>query len=149
MKKLILAAVLVVSTLTFAQEKVEKREKLTPEQQTEKRVNRLKEELSLNEKQVEEVKILSKEQIEKRNIAVAKFKERKQAGEKPNKEEMQAMKESREKEKSEMEAKMKSILTPEQYEKWLNIMEENKDKMHNAIKNRKKGKNKKVKELKD
>ncbi len=87
MKKLILAAVLVVSTLTFAQERGRKGEKLTPEQQTELQVKKMTLELDLDAKQQKEVKAILLENAKKRDAKMAEMKAKREKGEKFNSDE--------------------------------------------------------------
>ena len=55
MKKLLVAALLVVGMTTFAQEEVkEQKAQLTPEQRVESQVKRMTKDLTLNEKQAQE-----------------------------------------------------------------------------------------------
>ena len=123
MKKVIMAALLVVSLSSVAQQRRERpnrdqMEKLTPEQRQEKHLNKLTTDLNLNAKQQEEVKKLLAEQSAKAAEFKAKREAKKDeqllASAKERKEMAQKMKA----EKEANDAKMKSILTPEQYTKW-------------------------------
>ena len=122
MKKLILAIALVISSLSFAQEG--RGEKLTPEQQSELQVKKMTLDLDLNEKQQKEVKAILLEQAKKREAKITEFKANKEKGEKPSADEKFEMKNKMLDEQIEMKAKMKKILTPEQYKEW----EENHEK---------------------
>ena len=114
MRKLIVAAFLVVGFTTFAQvEKKEKRdkdgmEKMSPEKRGEREVKRMTKDLGLNESQQKEMKALFSEVATKRG----------EGDKKPSKEERKAMKD-----------KISKILSPEQNAKWEKIQEERKDKM--------------------
>ena len=114
MKKLIVAAFLVVGFTTFAQvEKKEKgdkepMEKISPEKRGEREVKRMTKDLGLNESQQKEMKALFSEVATKRG----------EGDKKPSKEERKAMKD-----------KISKILSPEQNAKWEKIQEERKDKM--------------------
>ena len=69
MKKLIVAALLVVGLTTYAQEKEGRRagrEKLTSEQKVELQVKKMTKDLNLNEKQTKDVRALVTKQVEKR-----------------------------------------------------------------------------------
>ena len=139
MKKVIMAALLVVSLSSVAQQRRERpnrdqmnrdqMEKLTPEQRQEKHLNKLTTDLNLNAKQQEEVKKLLAEQSAKAAEFKAKREAKKDeqllASAKERKEMAQKMKA----EKEATDAKMKSILTPEQYTKWENDREIRKEKM--------------------
>lgn len=99
MKKLIVAALLVVGLTTYAQEKEGRRagkEKLTSEQKVNLQVKKMTKDLNLNEKQTKDVRALVAKQVEK--IEAIKI-------------QMQAEKEA-------VSVEMKKILTAEQYAKW-------------------------------
>lgn len=131
MKNVFLAALLLISITTFAQDKKERKgERLTSEQRVEKHVNRLKTDLALNDKQVAEVKTLMTKEAAKRDA---------------KKEEMKAQKE---KNRAEMKSKMaeqdklvredmKKILTADQFAKWSEQREEMKSKMRGNRQERK------------
>ncbi len=114
MKKVIMAALLVVSLSSVAQQRRERpnrdqMEKLTPEQRQEKHLNKLTTDLNLNAKQQEEVKKLLAEQSAKAAEFKAKREAKKDeqllASAKERKEMAQKMKA----EKEATDAKMKSI----------------------------------------
>ena len=113
MKKLIVAAFLVVGFTTFAQvEKKEKgdkepMEKISPEKRGEREVKKMTKDLGLNDSQQKEMKALFSEM----NSKV-------EGDKKPSKEDRKAMKD-----------KISKILTPEQNAKWEKIQEEKKEKM--------------------
>lgn len=115
MKKLILATVLVFGLATYAQEKTinenkeSKRELKSPEERQAMHLKKMTEDLNLNAKQQEEIKQLMAERMAK-------------------KEELKSMKKDKMLEKrNAMEAKMKTILTPEQFEKWNSQKEKRKE----------------------
>jgi len=130
MKKLLVAALLVVGMTTFAQEK-EKEQKapMTPEQKVESQVKRMTKDLTLNEKQVQEIRVLVAKEVEKREANRAEMEDKKASGVKATKEEKQAREARAKEEEAAMDANMKRILTPEQYAKWLQKMQERKEKM--------------------
>lgn len=129
MKKLIIAALLVVGLSAFAQDKkeMEKRpdraemEKLTPEQRNQLILKKMTLDLDLNAKQQAEIKQIIAERSAKREAMRAA---RKANQEKPTADELFAMKNKMLDEQIAMKNRMKTILSPEQFEKW------------NAIKNR-------------
>lgn len=129
MKKLILAIALVATTLTFAQERGRKGEKLTPEQQTELQVKKLTLDLDLDAKQQNEVKAILLEQAQKRQVKMAEFKANKEKGEKPSADEKFAAKNEMLDNQIEHKAQMKKILKPEQFQKWEQNLENRKEKM--------------------
>ena len=123
MKRLIIAALLIVGLSSFAQDKkeTEKRgnrsqmEKLTPEQRNQLMLKKMTLDLDLNAKQQEQMKQIIAEQSSKREAMKAKQKENKQ---KPTADELFAMKNKMLDEQIVMKNKMKTILSPEQFEKW-------------------------------
>lgn len=137
MKKLFLLALLVVGTTTFAQKREEKREQLTPEQQVELQVKRMKLELDLNDKQIVEVKKIMSKQIEKREAKKAELKAKKAEGQKPTADERFALKNQMLDEQIAHKAEMKKILTADQFSKWEQNRDEAKSKMKSKMKNRK------------
>jgi len=130
MKKLLVAALLVVGMTTFAQEKMEEqKQQLTPEQKVNLQVKKMTKDLNLTEKQVQEIRGLVASEVEKRDANRADMEARKASGVKPSKEEVQARKAKFQDDKAAMDASMKKILTPDQYAKWLQKLEERKLKM--------------------
>ena len=122
MKKVIVAALLVVGITAFAQEKEGRRagrEKLTAEQKVDIQVKRLTNDLDLNEKQAKEVRGLVTKQVEKRE---AKRKEMENLKAKKRED----IKAEMEKEQAAVNADMKKILTPDQFAKWENKRAERK-----------------------
>ena len=130
MKKVIVAALLVVGLTTFAQEKEGKRnerEKLTQEQKVDFQVKRITKDLDLNEKQAKDVRNLIAKEVEKREAKRAQLKDLKDN----KRDEMRAQMEA---EEAAVSSDMKKILTPEQYTKWGKILEERKEKIKEKIK---------------
>jgi hypothetical protein len=123
MKKLIIAALLLVGMTSFAQErnKMEKRdgraemEKFTPEQRNELMLKKMTLDLDLSAKQQDQMKSIIAEKSAKRD---AMMKLRQENKEKPTRDERFAMKSKMMDEQITMKAKMKSILSPEQFAKW-------------------------------
>ena len=142
MKKVFLLALLVVGFTTFAQGKRgERKEKLSTEERVELHIKKLTTDLSLNEKQAQEVKALMAKQAEKREAKRAEMKalkeERAQQA-RPSKEEMAAKKAEMQKEQEALKAEMKKILTAEQYTKWDQKREDRKEKVIEKMKDKKK-----------
>ncbi|OAZ02787.1 hypothetical protein [Flavobacterium succinicans] len=134
MKKLIMAAFLVVSLSSVAQERRERpnrdeMEKMTPEQRQEKHLKKMTTDLNLNAKQQEEVKKLMAEQGKKAADFKAKRDAKKEEQLLASAKERKEMAEKMKAEKEAMDAKMKAILTPEQYTKWEKEREIRKEKM--------------------
>lgn len=132
MKKLIIAALLILSMSAFAQNKkeMEKRqgrsemEKLTPGQHNELMLKKMTLELDLNAKQQEQMKQVIAEQTVKREAMKA---ERKAKQEKKSDERF-AMKSKMMEDQIVMKNKMKSILSSEQFEKWNTQKEKQREK---------------------
>jgi len=105
MKKLIVAALLVVGLTTYAQEKEGRKagkEKLTTEQKVNLQVKKMTKDLDLNEKQTKDVRALVTKQVEKREDIKAQIQAEKEA----------------------VSVEIKKILTAEQYAKWEKNREE-------------------------
>jgi protein CpxP len=131
MKKLIIAALLIGAT-SFAQEKTNHKQ-LTPEQRTEKRLEHLKKDLQLNSQQEKQVKQALLDQETSVAVLKANKKDRKQ-DQKLSKEEKLAFKSQVIKEQETMGAKLKTILTPEQFKKWESGKNERMEKMKKEMK---------------
>lgn len=134
MKKLIIAIVLGIGLTGFAQEAAPKTtradiEKMTPEQRQQKHLAHLTKELSLDAKQQEAIGKILAEKSAKAQNAKSQKDARKASGDKMTPEERTAFKNKMQAEKADTEAKMKAILSADQYQKWLTIREENKEKM--------------------
>ena len=124
MKKVIVAVLLVVGMTTYAQERGEKRERLTPEQKVELQIKKLKLDLDLNDKQTADIKKIVVEQVKKRDAKRAEFDTKRTKDVKPTPEEIFQNKSQMLDEKIAMKAEMKKILNAEQYEKWQKIQAE-------------------------
>jgi Spy/CpxP family protein refolding chaperone len=135
MKRFIIVALLIVGLSSFAQEKkvIEKRgdsapmEKFTPEQRNQLALKKMTLDLDLNAKQQEQMKQIIAEQSAKREAMKASRTENKQ---KPTTDEVFAMKNKRLDEQIAMKNKMKTILSPEQFEKW-NALKESREHKRN------------------
>lgn len=126
MKKVFLAIALVASFVAFGQEKMERRQKMSPEERAKIQVEKMTKDLNLNEKQVAQVTELVKSKVTKR--------------EEFRNENKEIRKENRDKMKAEMEAtkvEMKKILTEEQFKKFEENAEARKAKMMDKMKERK------------
>ena len=147
MKKLILAALLAVSVSTFAQckKEMEKKchtekhspdernefgmEKLSSEQRTQLMVKKMTLELDLNAKQQEQVKQIIAEQMVKREAMRAEQMAKKEEDKKRTADQIFVIKNKILDEQIAMKNKMKTILSPEQLEKWKAIQETHEAKM--------------------
>ena len=122
MKKLIIAALLVVGMSSFAQDKKEMEKRsdrsemgnLTPEQRNELALKKMTLDLGLNAKQQEQVGQVIAEQSAKREAMRAERK----ANQEKNSNERFDMRAKMMDEQIAMKNKMKTILSAEQFEKW-------------------------------
>lgn len=114
MKKLIVTIVLVISSLSFAQEK----SKLSPEQQTELQVKKMTLDLDLDANQQKELRTILLENAKKREAKKRALKEKMSKGQKPTSDEQFEMKSKMLDDKIEHKAQLKKILKPEQFQKW-------------------------------
>ena len=133
MKKVLMAALLVVGITAFAQEKEGKRagrEMLTPEQKVELHVKKLDKDLDLTDKQTEQVKALVAKQIQKREEKRKEIQESKDKKREEFKAQAQA-------DQAAMASEMKKILTPEQFTKWEKNREDKIEKMKEKMADRK------------
>lgn len=123
MKKLFIALLLAVAITGFAQDKKNttdkseraKREHFTPEQQNELMLKKMTLELDLNAKQQDQMKSIIAEKSAKRE---AMMKDRKDNKTKPTTDERFARKNKMLDEQIAMKAKMKNILSADQFTKW-------------------------------
>nr|WP_315250947.1 hypothetical protein [uncultured Flavobacterium sp.] len=141
MKTLIIALVFGIGVSGFAQESTTAPNnsnigKMTPEQRQEKQLARLTKELTLDAKQQEAVGKILAEKSAKAQEAKSQRQTRKSSGEKMTAEEREAFKTKMQAEKADTETKMKAVLSADQYKKWLETREENKDKMRDKIRER-------------
>lgn len=114
MKKLIVTIFLVISSLSFAQEK----SKLSLEQQTELQVKKMTLELDLDANQQKELRTILLENTKKREAKKMALKEKMSKGQKPTSDERFEMKSKMLDDKIEHKAQLKKILKPEQFQKW-------------------------------
>ena len=121
-KKLVVAMALVVSFGVSAQDRKEKLKNATPEERVEMRTDKMSEKLGLDENQKKKVKEVFAAQ-QKENAVVRE--EMKAKREKALAEKKAIMKKQHE----ELKAKLKPILTEEQFKKWEAMQNENMEKM--------------------
>jgi hypothetical protein len=122
MRKLIIVLALGLGLIGFAQE-------TTPQQRQQKYLAHLTKELTLDAKQQEAVGKLLTEKSAKTHDLKAKANAKKTKGEKLTAEEETALSNKLKAEKADTEAKMKAILSADQFKKWLTIREQNKQKL--------------------
>lgn len=140
MKKLIIAALLVIGFSSFAQDQNQsekrsnknQRERLSPEQRSQAQLDKMTTELNLDAKQQEQIKLIIAEQTARRE---AMRTERMASNEKQkdlSSGEREALRQKRAEEKTAMDNKLKAILSPEQLKKMKAIEEANREKMREA-----------------
>ena len=136
MKKVFLIFTLVLSLLTFAQEKKGAVEKMSPEQQSILLVKKMTLSLDLNQKQQEEIKALLLERTQKKAAHQLAQKEKKEKGEKPTATEKFEKQSQLLDAQIEFKAKMKKILSEEQFKKWDAKQHNRKGKMNRSKQHR-------------
>lgn len=136
MKKVFLILTLVLSLLTFAQEKKGAVEKMSPEQQSILLVKKMTLSLDLNQKQQEEIKVLLLERTQKKAAHQLAQKEKKEKGEKPTATEKFEKQSQLLDAQIEFKAKMKKILSEEQFKKWDAKQHNRKGKMNRSKQHR-------------
>jgi len=133
MKKLIIITLLIVGMSSFAQNRKERperymMEKLSPEQRNQLMLKKMTLELDLNAKQQKQVEQIIAEKSAKREAMRAERKAKKEDGKMPTADERFVMKNRMLDEQIAMKAKMKNILSPEQFEKWNSLKEKHQDR---------------------
>ena len=138
MKKLFIAALLVVGMTSFAQERKARPERaqmeqMTPEQRNQLQLKKMTLELDLNASQQKEMSKVIAEQSTKREARIAERKANKDSAKKQlTADERFAKKSQMLDEKIVMKEKMKKILSADQYKKW----DDMKGKRHNGMNQR-------------
>lgn len=149
------AAIMLLSVVTFAQEKEKKddrkarmsqTEKLTPEQHAELKVKKMTLELDLNQKQQQEIKTLFLENAKKREAKKEEWKKAKAENKKPTADERYKAQNDRLDGQIALKTELKKILTPEQMAKYEAKAEARKSKMTEKKGNRHKKMKKENKE---
>jgi periplasmic protein CpxP/Spy len=143
-KKLIIAALLVVSISAFAQDQNQQdkksdrgsREMKSPEERNEARLKKMTTDLNLDAKQQEQIKPIIAEQTAKRDAMMAERMANKDSQKKMTADERQVFMNSRKEERTAMENKLKAILSPEQFKKMKDIEQANMEKMREARESR-------------
>ena len=134
MKKLIVVALLLTGMATFAQEKSGDRrkaqvEKLTPEQRNQLHLKKMTLELGLDASQQKEMSTIIAEQNSKREAMTAERKAKKDPKVKLTADERFKKQNAVLDAQIAMKARVKKILTPQQYEKWETKMSQKRNKM--------------------
>lgn len=138
MKKLIVAAMLMIGMTSFAQEAkpmktvAERDQKMTTEERNQQQLKKIAAELNLDANQQQEMLRIIEERSAKREVARKEMQARKEKGEKPTAEERDQRRAEMQEYNEGEKAKMKKLLTAEQYTKWEQHNQERKDKMLQA-----------------
>ena len=143
MKKLFIAALLFVGIASFAQNDDmdqkpvrEQRERLTPEQRNDRQLKKITTELNLNTAQQEQVKLFIAEKSAKAEKLREARNQQKDNSNKLTADQREAFKKEMIAEKDASDAKMKSILTADQYTKWKASQQQDRDKVRDKMKER-------------
>ena len=136
MKKMLLATVLLLTAVSFAQEKRSKTNNLSPEKRVEIQVSRMKIELDLNDNQTAEIRKIMTEQHQKATLKRAERAAKKDSLHKLDPAARQELKKNREAQEQAHEAQMKKILTAAQFETWKQIKTDRKNKRKERMQKR-------------
>jgi protein CpxP len=130
MKKLVFVITLLVTFGVQAQDRKEKIKNATPEERVAMRTEKMSEKLGLDENQKKKVKeIFTEEQKENKAVREEMKAEREKA--------LAKKKATMKKEHEELKAKLKPVLTEEQFKKWEAMQNENMEKAKEARKHKK------------
>lgn len=129
MKKLILAFAIMVSLVSFGQER-EGRGKFQSEEDVQVHIKQMTADLNLSDKQQSEVKALFMDQFNKRKQMRAEMKKGKEDGVQISDEKRAEMKKQMIDEQLEMKTKLKKILSPEQLKKLVELRKKEGKEMH-------------------
>lgn len=130
MKKLVVVMALFVTIGISAQDRKEKLKNASPEERIAMRTEKLSEKLSLDETQKKKVQeIFTEEQRENKAVREEMKAEREKA--------LAKKKATMKKEHEELKAKLKPVLTEEQFKKWEAMQNENMEKIKERRKHRK------------
>lgn len=137
MKKLVFVITLLVTFGVQAQDKREKIKDATPEERVEMRTNKMAEKLGLDENQKKKVKEIFEAQQKENSAAREEMKAEREKMRAEREKALTERKASMKKQHEELKAKLKPILTKEQFEKWETMQNENMDKLKEKRKHRK------------
>ena len=140
MKKLIIAALLVIGFSSFAQDQNQsekrsnknQRERQSPEQRNQAQLDKMTTELNLDANQQAQIKQIIAEQTAKREVVRAERMASNEKQKELSSGEREALGQKRAEEKTVMDNKLKAILSPEQLKKMKAIEEANREKMREA-----------------
>jgi hypothetical protein len=141
MKKILIACVLLLTMVSFAQEKRKKGTEMSPEKKVELQVARLKIELDLSEKQTADLHTVIQERQQKQIKLRAEFGSKKDSLHKPSPAQREQMKKVKAEDKKAFEEQLKKILTPTQFETWNQLKTDRKNKRKDRMEKRTRGEN--------
>ena len=139
MKKLIIAAVFVLSTTAFSQQNKDQLkdvEKKSPAERVEKQLEKMTADLNLDDKQVVVVRELLTNQATKRQEKFDSYKQQKEAQAKISRDDRKLLGAEMKQNQAELKERMKAVLNADQYAKWEKNREEQRVKMIEKIKER-------------
>ena len=136
-KKLVFVMTLLVSFGVSAQDKREKMKNAAPEERVEMRTAKLSEKLNLDENQKKKVKEILAAQQKENMVAREEMKAEREKMRAEREKARAEMKETMKKEHEELKAKLKPILTEEQFKKWEAMQKENIEKLKENRKHKK------------
>lgn len=127
MKKIVSIIVLIL-VVTFSAQAQKDGKKVSPEKQVERSLKKMTKDLDLSDAQQNDIKPLLVSQIADRNEMMLQREKLKNTNEKPSKEQRREMRTAALAKEEAMHTKMKSILTSEQFTKFLELKEAQKNK---------------------
>lgn len=133
---MLIATVLLLTAVGFAQEKRSKTNDLSPEKKVEIQVSRMKIELDLNDNQTAEIRKIMTEQHQKAALKRAERATKKDSLHKLDPAARQQLKKNREAQEQAHEAQMKKILSAAQFETWKQIKTDRKNKIKERMQKR-------------
>lgn len=143
-KKLFVLALLLVGVTMVAQERGGKpqrnqMEKFTPEQQSQLMLKKMTLELDLTDSQQKEISGIISDKIAKKEAFKTEMKAKKEKGEKPSNDERFALRMKMLDEQIATKKRMEKILNPKQFEKWVAMREDSKEKRQDMLRERHQG----------
>jgi protein CpxP len=136
-KKLVVAMTLLVSFGVSAQDRKEKMKNATPEERVEMRTAKLSEKLGLDENQKKKVKEIFAAEQKENKVAREEMKAEREKMKAEREKAIAEKKAIMKKQHEELKAKLKPVLTEEQFKKWEAMQKENVDKVKAGRKHKK------------
>ena len=136
-KKLVVAMTILVSFGVSAQDRKEKMKNATPEERVEMRTAKLSEKLGLDENQKKKVKEIFAAEQKENKVAREEMKAEREKMKAEREKAIAEKKAIMKKQHEELKAKLKPILTEEQFKKWEAMQKENVEKLKENRKHKK------------